>query len=202
MRGMFVSAYACCKYIYMHQRVSLSCLTNLSYQASHRALGVHGGSVWQVTVGMLVHSSSRSAKLACYTWWHCLGSIPYLACARVQLAFLHRDAEVLSLFAAIISKLREAMGKEVPRIFEAVFECTLQMITKNFEARLLVSNDVRAVSESCLERPIVILLPVLGAVRFLSAAAGTLHVLNAWQVICTHDDSPPSPSFVGSLRLF
>ena len=46
-----------------------------------------------------------------------------------------RDAEVLSLFAAIISKLREAMGAEVPRIFEAVFECTLQMITKNFEAR-------------------------------------------------------------------
>ena len=54
----------------------------------------------------------------------------------MQLDHLHRDAEVLSLFAAIISKLREAMGKEVPRIFEAVFECTLQMITKNFEARL------------------------------------------------------------------
>ncbi len=44
-----------------------------------------------------------------------------------------RDAEVLSVFAAIISKLREAMAAEVPRIFEAVFECTLQMITKNFE---------------------------------------------------------------------
>ena len=46
----------------------------------------------------------------------------------------HRDAEVLSLFAAIISKLREGIEAEVPRIFEAVFERTLQMITKNFEA--------------------------------------------------------------------
>ena len=45
---------------------------------------------------------------------------------------LCRDAEVLSLFAAIITKLRELMAPEVPRVFEAIFECTLQMITKNF----------------------------------------------------------------------
>eukprot|EP00803_Ostreobium_quekettii_P010458 evm.model.scf_31.9 EVM.evm.TU.scf_31.9 scf_31:180059-191953(+) len=44
-----------------------------------------------------------------------------------------RDAEVLSLFAAIIDKLQGLMAGEVPRIFEAVFECTLTMITKNFE---------------------------------------------------------------------
>jgi len=44
-----------------------------------------------------------------------------------------RDAEVLSLFAAIINKLKERMAKEVPTIFEAVFQVTLQMITKNFE---------------------------------------------------------------------
>mmetsp|Transcript_36522 Transcript_36522/g.81303 ORF Transcript_36522/g.81303 Transcript_36522/m.81303 type:complete len:1073 (+) Transcript_36522:318-3536(+) len=44
-----------------------------------------------------------------------------------------RDAEVLSLFAAIINKLRSLMDGEVPRIFEAVFEVTLQMITRNFE---------------------------------------------------------------------
>lgn len=44
-----------------------------------------------------------------------------------------RDAEVLSLFATIINKLEGAMEKEVPRIFEAVFEVTLTMITKNFE---------------------------------------------------------------------
>ena len=46
---------------------------------------------------------------------------------------LCRDAEVLSLFAAIINKLASKMQAEVPRIFEAVFECTLQMITVNFE---------------------------------------------------------------------
>lgn len=44
-----------------------------------------------------------------------------------------RDAEVLSLFAAIINKLKERMVSEVPKIFEAVFQVTLQMITKNFE---------------------------------------------------------------------
>lgn len=47
-----------------------------------------------------------------------------------------RDAEVLSLFATIINKLQGLMEKEVPRIFEAVFEVTLTMITKNFEVRL------------------------------------------------------------------
>ena len=40
---------------------------------------------------------------------------------------------MLSLFAAIINKLSGKMETEVPRIFEAVFECTLQMITRNFE---------------------------------------------------------------------
>ncbi|KAK9840628.1 hypothetical protein WJX81_005548 [Elliptochloris bilobata] len=64
-----------------------------------------------------------------------------------------RDAEVLSLFAAIISKLREAMGAEVPRIFEAVFECTLQMITKNFEDypehRLQFFSLLRAITNAC-----------------------------------------------------
>ncbi|GMH35437.1 hypothetical protein BSKO_03305 [Bryopsis sp. KO-2023] len=44
-----------------------------------------------------------------------------------------RDPEVLSLFATIIRKLQSHMADEVPRVFEAVFECTLNMITKNFE---------------------------------------------------------------------
>ena len=43
------------------------------------------------------------------------------------------DAEVLSMFAVIINRLRGKMEAEVPRIFGAVFECTLQMITRNFE---------------------------------------------------------------------
>ncbi|KAL6757535.1 exportin [Haematococcus lacustris] len=44
-----------------------------------------------------------------------------------------RDAEVLSVFAAIIIKLKDLVQAEVPRIFEAVFEVTLQMITRNME---------------------------------------------------------------------
>lgn len=46
---------------------------------------------------------------------------------------VHRDSEVLSLFATIINKLQGLMETDVPRIFEAVFEVTLTMITKNFE---------------------------------------------------------------------
>jgi exportin-1 len=44
-----------------------------------------------------------------------------------------RDPEVLSLFATVIEKLKGHVVNDVPRIMEAVFECTLQMITINFE---------------------------------------------------------------------
>lgn len=44
-----------------------------------------------------------------------------------------RDPEVLTLFATVVEKLKQNVVDEVPRIMEAVFECTLEMITKNFE---------------------------------------------------------------------
>eukprot|EP00252_Welwitschia_mirabilis_P021495 TRINITY_DN552_c0_g1_i3.p1 TRINITY_DN552_c0_g1~~TRINITY_DN552_c0_g1_i3.p1 ORF type:complete len:860 (+),score=155.81 TRINITY_DN552_c0_g1_i3:174-2582(+) len=44
-----------------------------------------------------------------------------------------RESEVLSLFATIINKYKAAMLDDVTHIFEAVFACTLEMITKNFE---------------------------------------------------------------------
>jgi exportin-1 len=44
-----------------------------------------------------------------------------------------RDPEVLTLFATVVEKLKMNVVDEVPRIMEAVFECTLEMITKNFE---------------------------------------------------------------------
>lgn len=44
-----------------------------------------------------------------------------------------RDPEVLALFAQAIEKLGESVAQYVPRIMEAVFECTLLMITRNFE---------------------------------------------------------------------
>ncbi|TYJ24238.1 hypothetical protein E1A91_A08G248000v1 [Gossypium mustelinum] len=39
-----------------------------------------------------------------------------------------RESEVLSLFATIINKYKAAMIDDVPRIFEAVFQCTLEQL--------------------------------------------------------------------------
>ncbi|CAM6105957.1 unnamed protein product [Calypogeia fissa] len=64
-----------------------------------------------------------------------------------------RESEVLSLFATIINKLKAAMIDDVPRIFEAVFACTLEMITKNFEDypehRFKFFSLLRAIASHC-----------------------------------------------------
>uniref|UniRef100_A0A7I4EZM4 Importin N-terminal domain-containing protein n=1 Tax=Physcomitrium patens TaxID=3218 RepID=A0A7I4EZM4_PHYPA len=64
-----------------------------------------------------------------------------------------RESEVLSLFATIINKLKSVMMDDVPRIFEAVFACTLEMITKNFEDypehRLKFFSLLRAIASHC-----------------------------------------------------
>lgn len=64
-----------------------------------------------------------------------------------------RESEVLSLFATIINKYKGAMIDDVPRIFEAVFQCTLEMITKNFEDypehRLKFFSLLRAIATFC-----------------------------------------------------
>lgn len=44
-----------------------------------------------------------------------------------------REPEVLSTIAAIVLKLEGAITSEIPQIFDAVFECTLEMINKDFE---------------------------------------------------------------------
>lgn len=44
-----------------------------------------------------------------------------------------REPEVLMLFAAFINKLQLMMVPGVPRIFESVFQCTLEMINKNLQ---------------------------------------------------------------------
>uniref|UniRef100_A0A0V0G423 Exportin-1 n=1 Tax=Triatoma dimidiata TaxID=72491 RepID=A0A0V0G423_TRIDM len=44
-----------------------------------------------------------------------------------------REPEVLSAMATIVSQLQSHITSEVPKIFDAVFECTLEMINKNFE---------------------------------------------------------------------
>lgn len=64
-----------------------------------------------------------------------------------------RESEVLSLYATIINKYKAAMVEDVPRIFEAVFQCTLEMITKNFEDypehRLKFFSLLRAIATHC-----------------------------------------------------
>ncbi|KAK3447447.1 hypothetical protein EUGRSUZ_A02966 [Eucalyptus grandis] len=64
-----------------------------------------------------------------------------------------RESEVLSLFATIINKYKGVMIEDVPRIFEAVFQCTLEMITKNFEDypehRLKFFSLLRAIAAHC-----------------------------------------------------
>lgn len=44
-----------------------------------------------------------------------------------------RDSEVLSLFAEFTNKLGASISPYILRIFDSVFSCTLEMITKNFE---------------------------------------------------------------------
>ncbi|CAH1183729.1 unnamed protein product [Ceutorhynchus assimilis] len=44
-----------------------------------------------------------------------------------------REPEVLSAMATMVNKLKGNINLEVPKILDAVFECTLEMISKNFE---------------------------------------------------------------------
>ncbi|KAK2425786.1 Exportin-1 [Trifolium repens] len=64
-----------------------------------------------------------------------------------------RESEVLSLFATIINKYKATMIEDIPHIFEAVFQCTLEMITKNFEDypehRLKFFSLLRAIATHC-----------------------------------------------------
>eukprot|EP00878_Enallax_costatus_P005895 GHUV01006184.1.p1 GENE.GHUV01006184.1~~GHUV01006184.1.p1 ORF type:complete len:956 (+),score=324.49 GHUV01006184.1:1172-4039(+) len=66
-----------------------------------------------------------------------------------------REAEVLSLFAAIIRKLKSQMEPEVPQVLQAVFEPTLAMITTNFEDypdhRLKFFSLLHAITNHCFK---------------------------------------------------
>ncbi|GJN22595.1 hypothetical protein PR202_gb10175 [Eleusine coracana subsp. coracana] len=76
-----------------------------------------------------------------------------------------RESEVLSLYATIINKYKSEMLEDVPRIFEAVFQCTLEMITKNFEDypehRLKFFSLLRAIGTHCFQALIQLSSPQL-----------------------------------------
>lgn len=64
-----------------------------------------------------------------------------------------RDHEVLTLCATIVSKCQHTIMNEIPVMFNAVFECTLQMITGNFqdypEVRLEFYRFLKEVNRYC-----------------------------------------------------
>jgi len=51
-----------------------------------------------------------------------------------------REPEVLSTMAIIVNKLGGHITAEIPQIFDAVFECTLNMINKVFVFKLWVRH--------------------------------------------------------------
>jgi exportin-1 len=64
-----------------------------------------------------------------------------------------RDAEVLKAMTALVTKLSALMEDQVPIIMENVFECTLEMINKDFsefpEHRVEFFNLLRAINLHC-----------------------------------------------------
>lgn len=66
-----------------------------------------------------------------------------------------RDPEVLTLFTTVVEKLKCNILGDVPRIMESIFECTLQMITVNFEDfpehRIRFFEFIRAIDSHCFQ---------------------------------------------------
>jgi exportin-1 len=64
-----------------------------------------------------------------------------------------REAEVLALLTTIINQLKDEITPQIPRIFEAIFECTVLMIRENYndhpEIRIQFFNFLRAVTAHC-----------------------------------------------------
>ncbi|XP_048131585.1 protein EXPORTIN 1A-like [Rhodamnia argentea] len=79
-----------------------------------------------------------------------------------------RESKVLSLFATIINKYKSVMIEDVPRIFEAIFQCTLEMITKIFEDypkhRLKFFSLLRDIAAHCFSALIRLLSQQLNLV--------------------------------------
>ncbi len=72
-----------------------------------------------------------------------------------------RDAEVLNVMSSIVSRLKHHITEKVPMILENVFECTLNMINKDFseypEHRVEFFKLLRAINLNCF--PALLQLP-------------------------------------------
>merc|ERR1719183_879947 len=66
-----------------------------------------------------------------------------------------RDAEVLDLLATLATRLSESISQEITKIFEMVFECTLDMIKGDFQSypdhRFKFYNLLKAVNTHCFQ---------------------------------------------------
>eukprot|EP00397_Hematodinium_sp_SG-2012_P001766 GEMP01001771.1.p1 GENE.GEMP01001771.1~~GEMP01001771.1.p1 ORF type:complete len:1108 (+),score=186.25 GEMP01001771.1:155-3478(+) len=66
-----------------------------------------------------------------------------------------RDAEVLDLLAVFAARLPNEISAELRRIFEMVFECTLEMIKSDFQSfpdhRVKLYDMLKAVNNHCFE---------------------------------------------------
>jgi len=66
-----------------------------------------------------------------------------------------REAEVLNTMAAFINQLNSHVIEDIPKIFDAVFECTLDMINKDFEQypdhRTNFFTLIQAVNSHCFQ---------------------------------------------------
>ncbi|KAJ3299754.1 Karyopherin transporter [Borealophlyctis nickersoniae] len=64
-----------------------------------------------------------------------------------------KDAEVLNTMASIVGRLGDFIADKVPPILDAVFECTLNMINKNFEEypehRVGFFRLLQAINQAC-----------------------------------------------------
>jgi len=66
-----------------------------------------------------------------------------------------RDAEVLDMLAVLASRLSEAFSQEITRIFEMIFDCTLDMIKGDFQSypdhRTKFYDFLKAVNSHCFQ---------------------------------------------------
>jgi exportin-1 len=66
-----------------------------------------------------------------------------------------RDAEVLDLLATLATRLSESISQEIGKIFEMVFECTLDMIKGDFQSypdhRVKFYELLKAINANCFE---------------------------------------------------
>jgi len=74
-----------------------------------------------------------------------------------------RESEVLNTMATFVNKLESHIMEEVPHIFDAVFECTLNMINKDFEQfpehRTNFFTLLQAVNAHCFQALISLAAP-------------------------------------------